>query len=112
MVGSNTSNSMSFLSPSGVRKRPRNESNWKKKAAKRDRNLGQGYTSASTGKKVAKRKVGPPVTVPVCVMKLLAKIILRSYSQNSGLQAVGIHRQHIYKNKQQFKQSSIGIQIT
>ena len=54
-------------------------------------------------------KSDPPVTVPVGAMMLLAKITLRQFSQNSGLQAVGIHRQPIYKNKQQFRQSSVSI---
>ena len=60
MVDSNSSNSSSLLSPSGVRKRPRNESKWKKRAAKRERNLGNEYTSLVTGKSVGKRKIGPP----------------------------------------------------
>lgn len=60
MVDSNSSNSLSLLSPSGVRKRPRNESKWKKKAAKRERNLGNEYTSACTGNRVDKRKIGLP----------------------------------------------------
>lgn len=49
-----------FASPSGARKRPRDERKWKKNVAKHNRNLGLHYTSAYTGKEVSARNVGPP----------------------------------------------------
>ena len=49
-------------SPSGSRKRSRNEDKWVQNVAKRQRNLGQEYVSKTTGKTVNQRKVGPPCT--------------------------------------------------
>ena len=43
MSESGDNNVQVILSPSGARKRPINQSNWKKTAAKRSRNLGHAY---------------------------------------------------------------------
>ena len=51
-----------FQSPSGARKRKRNEDNWVTNVAKRLRNLGKEYKSTSSKKTVARRQVGPPCT--------------------------------------------------
>ena len=48
--------------PSGSRKRKRNEDNWVANKAKRLRNLGKEYFSKATKKIVAGRQVGPPCT--------------------------------------------------
>ena len=47
-----------FASPSGVRKRSRNEAEWEKNVAKRRRNLGLAYTSHTTKKAVSGRTIG------------------------------------------------------
>ena len=51
-----------FESPSGARKRSRNEEDRQVNVAKKRRNLGQEYVSKNTGKTVAKRQVVPPCT--------------------------------------------------
>lgn len=53
---------LSYASPSGVRKRPRNEEQWEKNVAKRKRNLGQEYQSHTTKKTVSARRIGEPCT--------------------------------------------------
>ena len=58
-------------SPSGARKRSRNEDNWVTNVAKRQRNLGQEYKSPFTGKTVVGREIGPPCP---CKMKCFEKI--------------------------------------
>ena len=60
-----------FQSPSGNRKRKRDEDNWFANKAKKLRNLGQEYVSKFTKKTVPARQVGPPCT---CKNKCYEKV--------------------------------------
>ena len=49
-----------FSTPSGIRKRPRNEVKWKRNIAKKRRNHGLDYVSVKNGKNIHARQVGLP----------------------------------------------------
>lgn len=57
--------------PSGVVKRPRKESKWKKNVAKRKRNKGEQYVSVKTGNVISAQQMGPACTCKmVCFQKI------------------------------------------
>ena len=54
-------NNLNYIrSPSNALKRPRNPEQWKKNIPRKKRNLGEEYTSYSTGKLIPKRSIGDP----------------------------------------------------
>ena len=60
-----------FQTPSGARKRKRNEDNWVTNVAKKLRNLGKEYKSTFSKKTVPRRQVGPPCT---CMKKCYEQV--------------------------------------
>ncbi|KAK4308972.1 hypothetical protein Pmani_019377 [Petrolisthes manimaculis] len=59
MSDSETEAAEDFTTPSGVRRRPRNEDKWKRNIAKKRRNHGIEYISINSGKMIRGRQVGP-----------------------------------------------------
>lgn len=73
-----TINPPPHTTPSNARKRPWNESRWKKRVAKRERNLGHEYTSVNTGKENAARGVGPPCNCSINCFDLVGHANIES----------------------------------